>query len=336
MQFYSYYLQIRNLDKITINNYGRLFQQYAVDQWCKIEMQRLSFFNSEKGQKAIRANMYKNVYDAFKNDKSDMSNIGRRIILPSSFKGGPRNMHQLYQNAMALIRRYGKPDLFLTVTCNINWKEIQENLKVGESAFNRPDLCARVFKLKLKELMDDIIKNKIFGKIISNIEVIEFQKRGLPHAHILLILDKVDKPKTVDDYDKLVCAEIPNKKENPNLYETITRLNIHTPCSSKSSCNENGRCTKRFPKKIIDHTYEDENGYPLYRRRESEKIKIGKNLIDNSWVVPYNPYLSLKYNAHINVEICTTIKACKYLYKYVYKGNDKIVHAVTDQLSISL
>ena len=71
-----------------------------------------------------------------------------------------------------------------------------------------------------------------------------------------LFLDKVDKPKTVD-YDKLVCAEIPNKKENPNLYETITRLNIHTPCS------------KRFPKKIIDHTYEDENGYPLYRRRES-------------------------------------------------------------------
>ena len=185
MQFNSYYLQIRDLDKITINNYGRLFQQYAVDQWCKIEMQRLSVFNSEKGQKAIRTEfVYKNVYDAFKNDKSDMSNIGRRIILPSSFKGGPRNMHQLYQNAMALIRRYGKPDLFLTVTCNINWKEIQENLKVGESAFNRPDLCARVFKLKLNEFMDDIIKNKIFGKIISNIEVIEFQKRGLPHAHI--------------------------------------------------------------------------------------------------------------------------------------------------------
>ena len=76
-----------------------------------------------------------------------------------------------------------------------------------------------------------------------------------------LFLDKVDKPKTVD-YDKLVCAEIPNKKENPNLYETITRLNIHTPYSSKFSWNENGRCTKRFPKKIIDHTYEDENGYP--------------------------------------------------------------------------
>ena len=60
--------------------------------------------------------------------------------------------------------------------------------------FNRPDLCARVFKIKFKELMNDLIKNKIFGKVVSNIDVIEFQKRGLPHAHILLILDKEDKP----------------------------------------------------------------------------------------------------------------------------------------------
>ena len=244
MQYYSYALQIRDLKKITVNNFGRLFQQYCVDMYAKIEQERLNYIRSETGQNKIRAEIYKNVKDYIYenvNDKNDFSCFGKRIILPSTFPGGPRHMHKLYQNAMALIRRYGKPDLFLTVTCNINWKEIQENLEVGESAFNRPDLCARVFKLKLKELMDDIIKNKIFGKIISNIQVIEFQKRGLPHAHILLILDKVDKPKTVDDYDKLVCAEIPNKKENPNLYETITRLNIHTPCSSKSSCNENGR-----------------------------------------------------------------------------------------------
>jgi hypothetical protein len=73
MQFYSFHLQIRDLENITINSYGRLFQQYVVDQSCKVEMQRLSFFTSEKGQNAIRADKYKNVYDAFKNEKSDMS-----------------------------------------------------------------------------------------------------------------------------------------------------------------------------------------------------------------------------------------------------------------------
>jgi hypothetical protein len=62
---------------------------------------------------------------------------------------------------MALIRKYGKPDLFITFTCNINWREIQENLIAGGQAFNRPDVCARVFKLKFNELMDDIVKKKI-------------------------------------------------------------------------------------------------------------------------------------------------------------------------------
>ncbi|KAG3086459.1 hypothetical protein PI124_g12786 [Phytophthora idaei] len=48
----------------------------------------------------------------------------------------------------------------------------------------------------------------------------------------------------------------------------------------------------------------------------------------NQWVVPYNPYLSQKYNCHINVEVCTAITAVKYLYKCVYKGSDKAVIAV--------
>ena len=47
--------------------------------------------------------------------------------------------------------------------------------------------------------------------------------------------------------------------------------------------------------------------------------------LDNRWVVPYNPYLLLKYNAHINVEIFSTVSAVKYLYKYVYRGHDRAI-----------
>ena len=71
---------------------------------------------------------------------------------------------------------------------------------------------------------------------------------------------------------------------------------------------------------------DDETSHPVYQRRSPEEgggstLKDGKN-IDNSWVVPYNPYLSLRFNCHINVEICISALASKYLHKYVTKGPD--------------
>ena len=54
-------------------------------------------------------------------------------------------------------------------------------------------------------------------------------------------------------------------------------------------------------------------------------MQCGTRLVDNRWVVPHNDFLCEKYDAHINVEICSTIRAVKYLYKYLYKGNDKII-----------
>ena len=51
-------------------------------------------------------------------------------------------------------------------------------------------------------------------------------------------------------------------------------------------------------------------------------MKKGQYDLDNRWVVPYNRYLLLKYNGHINVEICSSLMSVKYLYKYILKGND--------------
>ena len=85
---------------------------------------------------------------------------------------------------MAMVRKHGSPDVFLTFTCNPKWTEITENLRPGESPWERPDLVARVFKLKLKELLHDLFKNNVLGHEVAHCGVIEFQKRGLPHAHI--------------------------------------------------------------------------------------------------------------------------------------------------------
>ncbi|GBO03347.1 hypothetical protein AVEN_171030-1 [Araneus ventricosus] len=83
-----------------------------------------------------------------------------------------------------------------------------------------------------------------------------------------------------------------------------------------------GQCCKSFPKQFKDDTEENVNGYPIYRRRATEPVQVGKYSIDNRWVVPYNPWLLKKFNAHINVEVCASVKSVKYLYKYVYKGHD--------------
>ena len=70
---------------------------------------------------------------------------GRRVVLPSSFTGGPRYMHQLYQDSMAIVRKKGKPDLFITFTCNPKWDEITNGLLPGQVAQDQPDLIAWVF-----------------------------------------------------------------------------------------------------------------------------------------------------------------------------------------------
>ncbi|XP_053112177.1 uncharacterized protein LOC128327402 [Hemicordylus capensis] len=186
---------------------------------------------------------------------------------------------------------------------------------------HRPDIIVCVFKMKLTSLLDDILKHQIFGQVIAYIYVIEFQKRGLPQAHILLTLDTKNKIRTKDDIDRYVHAEIPSKNVSPKLYKIVTKHVIHGPCGTlnpHAPCMKNGTCSKNFPKDLRNTT----EGYPLYRRQTSAPIRLGKYDVDNRWVVPYNPWILKKYNAHINVEVCASVKSVKYLYKYVYKGHD--------------
>ncbi len=137
--------------------------------------------------------------------------------------------------------------------------------------------------------------------------------------------DKINNEK---DIDSITCAEIPDKDLYPQAYLTVTSCMLHGPCGKafpKSPCMVDGICTKKFPKAFAEKTILTEDSYPIYKRRDDGKY-IEKNGIKltNQWIVPYNLYLSTKYNAHINVEISNSIGAVKYLFKYVYKGSDKV------------
>ncbi|UYV82683.1 hypothetical protein LAZ67_22000535 [Cordylochernes scorpioides] len=190
-----------------------------------------------------------------------------------------------------------------------------------------PDLVARVFNLKLQQLLHEIVSQHVLGVVIARVHVVEFQKRGLPHAHMLFMLREEDKPRDRDAIDRLVCAEIPSPTMQVQLYDMIRKHMIHGPCGNfnlHSPCMSDGKCTKDFPKSFLQLTEANNNGYPRYRRRDDgQTLVVGTHEVDNRWVVPYNPYLLVRFNAHINVEVCASVKSVKYLFKYVYKGHDR-------------
>ncbi|XP_074306096.1 uncharacterized protein LOC141641325 [Silene latifolia] len=161
---------------------GRCLQQYIVDMYVKVENTRLDYFR--KNQETIRAELYQGILDTVDAGESCGANVGRRVILPPTYICGPRDLKKRYLNAMSLVHEYGKPDLFVTMTCNVNWPEIKEQLGPGEEAQNRPDIVVRVFHGKLLSLKKQIMEKQIFGEVAALIYVVEFQKRGLPHAHI--------------------------------------------------------------------------------------------------------------------------------------------------------
>lgn len=156
----------------------------------------------------------------------------------------------------------------------------------------------------------------------------EFQKRGLPHTHILVFLKPQFRPVTPKQIDKIISAEIPDKNIDPHLFDIVTTLMIHDPCGKQnknSPCMSNKKCTKHFPKNFIDSIVIDNDGYPVYRRRDNGvSVAKGKYTVDNQYVVPYNRDLLIKYNAHINVEWCNQTRSIKYLFKYVNKGHDRV------------
>ena len=113
----------------------------------------------------MHAEVYSGAKDVInKSDGGDLRNVRKRIILPSSFIGEDRYMHQEYLDSVGLYQHYSHPHGFATMIGNPNWYEIKENLKDRETAL---DMVACVFKLKKQQLIWDLGIEMIFGKMIA-------------------------------------------------------------------------------------------------------------------------------------------------------------------------
>ncbi|XP_020102630.1 uncharacterized protein LOC109720149 [Ananas comosus] len=336
-EFYAYRIQNRIAEGRTLISGGKLFQQYLVDAFSCVEEERLDYIR--RNQSDLRAEVYKGIKDAIVAGDVDGNAIGKKIILPSSFTAGPRYMMQNYQDAIAICRHCGHPDLFITFTCNTQWLEIENALRFisGQKAEDRPDIVSRVFKMKVEALMADIKSGVYFGKVVADLYTVEFQKRGLSHVHILVWLDASHKSPSSTEIDSIISAERPDKTIDHVGYEAVSKFMVHGPCglaNSKAPCMAKGRCSKYFPKEFGTETMMDENGFAIYRRRDNGRNVTKNNIdLDNRFVVPHNLRLLIKYQAHINIEWCSKTRLIKYLFKYINKGPDRTRAVIEDNYS---
>ena len=117
-------------------------------------------------------------------------------------------------------------------------------------------------------MIDDLLHKHVLGRTVADVYVVEFQKRGLPHAHILLIMDHDDKIRDVEGIDNIICAEIPDRNIDPNRYDIVTSNIMHGPCGPAylgSPCMKDGKCSKRYPWVFCDEMISNEDGYLVYR-----------------------------------------------------------------------
>ncbi|KAK0407673.1 hypothetical protein QR680_003524 [Steinernema hermaphroditum] len=279
--------------------------------------------------------------------------LGKVYMAPEFWKGSRRNMQRAYSNLKAISNAHGRVTFFLTFTGNPYWPEIQESLankRHKKSWIHNPSVVNRVFKAKLDELTKDLTERHVLGKVAAWGYSVEFQKRGMPHAHILLIMEKGEDDGSVMFVENYISAEIPDRPDDSEagdwaeqqrrLHEYVTKHNLHD-CSP--ACRVEGKCSKRFPKPYSDVTVLEHDKYPIYTRRrplqegsvitEKNRHRFGNRFVkcrrgvpvvlDNRNVVPYNAFLLLKYNCHINLEYVGAEKCAEYVFKYIMKGHDR-------------
>nr|XP_043618489.1 uncharacterized protein LOC122590217 [Erigeron canadensis] len=286
-------------------------------------------------QDIFRTKHLQGIHDAILKGDHDRRDIGRRIILPSSFTGVPRYMYKHYQDALAICRVHRNPQYFITFTCNVTWCEILRYMAQYPllKAQDRPNIIARVLHIKVNSLLNFLKTKKPFVEVAADLYTIEFQKRGLPHYHLLLWVVPSQKIKDAEDIDNYISAEIPDPLLEPKLYKIVSDCMMHGPCglaNVNSPCMKSGTCSKKFPKNYEQTMSFDKNGYARYRIQLTPHSVVKNGVpLDNQFVVPYNRTLSLHYEEHINVEYCGWSMLIKYLFKYISKGTDRIRYAIT-------
>ena len=276
------------------------------------------------------------------NDPDDEDKIVS--YLPSSVTGSKRHMKSCARNALQLISNLGCPHVFLTITCNPTWPEIQSQLLEGQTAFNRFDITVPVFKARLDMICANIRNGKYFhgSKISYELHVIEYQYRGLPHAHMVIRLedgidtDNPDRNVLIDFVNKHFIAEMPRfeGEEHPNVFhvegtppftdaykekcrESVRKHNKHNCAVAINGC-------KTTESDLCKRGYSNTETRPdTYLDATTDRIVYRRRQINDLLIVPYNLQIMMDLDTHTNCEYSGSSYCAMYIFKYAFKGAAK-------------
>ena len=195
---------------------------------------------------------------------------------PSALPGCPSQMADLYQDATAEVRTNGNLRLFTTFTCNPSWADVQDAQPENHASDMRQDIAARVFRLKLDALLENLTPNSAIGRVFARPYVVEFQKGFLTRAHILCILDNENAPRSTDDYDDIARAVIPDPEKEHAIWRTVTTSTMHGPCGPlkpNAARMDGGSRTKGRPKRFNDSAVKTQL-FPEYKRPDDGRAVL--------------------------------------------------------------
>ncbi len=150
----------------------------------------------------------------------------------------------------------------------------------------------------------------------------------------------MDRPHSAEIVDRIVSAQLPDPATEPEYFTAVTKHMMHGPCgvfNPSHYCMKHGQCRFDYPKRLQDTTTIPQDGYTKLARPFGRSVVIGSFDADNSWVVPHNKFLLMKYDAHINLECSTSITVVKYMFSYIYKGSktsSATVHNSDDEIQL--
>ncbi|EAW24643.1 uncharacterized protein NFIA_101270 [Aspergillus fischeri NRRL 181] len=269
---------------------GRLACEYAVDMFSRTGEERLRYL--QRGRRVHATSMDEAadplIPDLFQNK------------IPASFMGSRAWASDQVTDSLAIARKLGKPSIWLTMTTNPQWSEIQSQLLPGQDVTDIPAVVCRAFRARLGIL-------KAFLPSLSS-------RSEACHTPTLWVKFKQEPP--LSALDIFISAELPDAEQEPDLYRQVRRFHMHSQnhlARPGSRCNRNGRCIYGYPQPITPHTHLDDLGRVHYRRRNA----------DSCWVTPHIPALLKLLDCHIYVDVCSTAVIFLYLFKYLFKGPDR-------------